>query len=433
MAKQKPVQPSEITLAESVIWLWRFFSSVRLALGLILLIAALSLLDAFTNAEIIGSVFFAVPAIMLLVNILICTLNRWKSLKAALHGGQIIQPESFFETGAVIGGIKLPNTQAAGAIEEILINHGYRVRKSTGDGIYIAADKNRYFRLGTVLTHFSLILFVGAFLWGAWFGFQETGFQVTEGQTAEVGHDTGLSLKLISFVYEQYDNGMPKDYRSQVVLYKNGQPVQEALIRVNHPLNYKGVRFYQSFFGTSAASLIVNDEKGEAVFEGNIPVTPVPEQPGYLQGYQELPEQGLTVIVMASNLPDDAMVPAGYLVIGLIKDEKQIGPELAPPDTPVVLGGYEFTFQKMVNYSGFQVSRDPANAFIWISSILFIIGLCAVFYFTHRQVWVLCREDGTGTTLFIQIHNKPGLNTASDLNNLEKEIRAKLPSSTGNA
>jgi cytochrome c biogenesis protein len=408
---------------------WRFFSSVRLALALILIIAVLSLLDAFTSAEVVGSVYFAVPAIMLMVNILICTLNRWKSLKTILRGGQITPPDTFFETGTIIIGLNRSATQIATAAENVLTSHGYRVRKASGDCTYLAADKNRYFRLGTYLTHFSLILFVAAFLVGAHFGFQDTQFRVTEGETEEVGHNTGLSLKLVSFIYEQYDNGTPKDYRSQVILYDNGQPVQEALVRVNHPLYYKGIRFYQSYYGTSAANLQINNEAGETIFDGNIPVTPLPDNPQYYQGYMELPEQGFDVVVMGSADPSDTMIPQGTIGIGLIKDNQQIGPELITENTPLMIEGSEFTFRQMLNYSGFQVSRDPANAFIWIASGLFILGLCAVFYFTYRQVWIRCREEETGVSLSIVMHSRPGFSTAADLKNLEQEIKDKLASS----
>ncbi len=431
MVKQGLKEPSGNPLAVSLKWLWRFFSSVRVALVLILVIAGMSLIGAFTTIDVFGSVYFAVPSIMLMVNIFICSLNRWKTLKATLRGGQLIQPETFFEKGIEIKGIRLPYSETAEVTEKILLIRGYRIRKSSGDGVHIAADKNRYFRLGTYLTHFSLILFVAAFLWGARFGFQDDGFIVIEGETGEVGHGTGLSLKLVSFVYEQYDNGTPKDYRSQVILYENGQQAQDALIRVNHPLNYKGIRFYQSFFGTAAVGLKISNETGVTIFDGSIPVAAIPENPQYYQGYQEFPGQGFSVVVMASAAPDDPMIPGGNIGIGIIRDGRQIGPELLPQGTPITIAGLELTFREMLDYSGFQVSRDPANAFIWIASGLFILGLCAVFYFPLRQVWVLIWEDGKGSKLSICIHNRSGISTAVDLRNLEKELRAKLPSTKG--
>ena len=321
--------------------------------------------------------------------------------------------------------IQLSSLEAGDIVEKILHSHGYRVRRSTSDSINLAADKNRYFRLGTYLSHLSLILFVAAFLIGFHFGFRDTNFAVNEGETRQVGHNTDLSLKLVSFIYEQYDNGMPKDYRSQVVLYENGQQVRETLIRVNHPLYYKGTRFYQSFFGT-AAKMEIRDENGQTVFGNSVPLNALSEDPRYSQGYIDLPAQGFSIRFIVSSIADDQMIPAGTLAVGIIQNGQQINLKLVQKDTPTVINGLEFTFQDLVKYSGFQISRDPTNAIIWIASALFIIGICAVFYFPHRQVWVLCRSEKEGSRLLVRSLGRAGFDTTTDLNNLVKEIKNRL-------
>ena len=45
----------------------------------------------------------------------------------------------------------------------------------------------------------------------------------------------------------------PSDYASDLVVYKDGQQVAAATIRVNEPLRFGDVTFYQSFFGAAAA------------------------------------------------------------------------------------------------------------------------------------------------------------------------------------
>jgi cytochrome c biogenesis protein len=431
MSKQETKQPTAGIVVVITKRLWQFFSSVRLALVLILVIAGMSLLDAFTSIAVIGSIYFAIPAIMLMVNIFVCSLNRWKILKTILRGPEIVHSDTFYQSGITIKNITLSYSETGGVIGKILEGKGYRLKNATGDGAYIAADKNRYFRLGTYLTHFSLILFVAAFLWGARFGFQDTSFTVNEGETREVGHGTGLSLKLVSFVYEQYENGMPKDYRSQVILYDNGQPAREALIRVNHPLYYKGIRFYQSYFGTGAANIQIRNESGDNIYSGSVSVSEIPEYPQYFLGRLDLPEQGFSVIVMAPAAPDDPMIPGGYLGIGIIRNGQEIGPDLVPQGVPTLIDSLEFTFGGMLPFSGFQVNRDPANAFIWIASALFLIGLCSVFYFPLRQVWAVSREEEHGSTLSVQMLSRPSFNTAAVLKDLEKEIKTQLPVLTG--
>ncbi len=434
MAKQESWELKSFSspFGASARWLWRFFSSVRLALILVLIIAGMSLLGALTPLNVFNSIYFAIPGTMLMFNILICSLNRWKSIKLALRGGEITQPESFYKTGTELKGIHLPYSQVGSVTEKILLSHRYRVRKLTGDSIHIAADKNRYSRLGTYLSHFSLILFVVAFLFGSHFGFRDTSFSVTEGETRQVGHNTNLSLKLVSFVYEEYENGMPKDYRSQVVVYENGQKVQETLIRVNQPLYYEGTRFYQSFFGT-AAKIQIRDEKGQTVFDDDVLFSTLPEDRRYYQGFFDLPEQGFIIRLIASSVAGDPMIPTETLAVGIIQNNQQINLKLVPQYTPTVINGLEFTFQEMLEYSGFQVSQDPTNALIWIASVLFIAGICSVFYFPHRQVWALCRTEGEVSRLQMRLLGKAGFDTTAELNNLVKEIEIKLPGYKGKA
>ncbi len=100
-------------------------------------------------------------------------------------------------------------------------------------------------------------------------GFVITSFIVPEGSVREVGYGTNLSLRLNSFVDEYYPDGVPKDYRSQVVLYEGGREVKQDTIQVNHPMSYAGIRFYQSFFGP-AAKIQVKSASGEVIYGDSV-------------------------------------------------------------------------------------------------------------------------------------------------------------------
>ncbi len=59
----------------------------------------------------------------------------------------------------------------------------------------------------------------------------------------------GSLLHLDDFRYERYDDGRPRDWVSVVTLEKNGGKIKEGFeIRVNTPLRYKDLTFYQSTF-----------------------------------------------------------------------------------------------------------------------------------------------------------------------------------------
>ncbi|MHB8277846.1 MAG: cytochrome c biogenesis protein ResB [Candidatus Humimicrobiaceae bacterium] len=462
-------------LSKSVVnWLWRLFSSVRLAVILILVITGLSLLGAllvqvpseiakdpqlYSNwvdtvarskvgvwapllsalrlFNVFNSLWFIIACTLLMLNIFICRVNRWSSISLSLRGSVVKQNENFYfndNTHAELKDIQAPFSEAAMITEKILKGRGYRTRtESDENNIYIAADKNRYYRLGTYFSHFSLILFVLAFIASSYFGFRDMSFTVPVGSIREIGHDTALSLQLISFVDEYYDNGTPKDYRSEVVLYENSQPVKRAIIQINHPLVYKGIRFFQSYFGP-ATKMQVRDENGNDVFNDNVPMDSsfVTEGARRYEGFFELhlPEASLYNIRLISSAvnAEDPMIPAGYIAVDVSQDSKQIDFKLVKLGTPKVVGGLEFTFLEESKYSGFQVSQDPMNILIWIASILFIIGICAVFYFPYRQVWVLSQPLGQGSSrLLIRTRAPRGFRDTSELNTLVNKIEKELP------
>ncbi len=362
-----------------------------------------------------------------MLNILICSLNRWKEISLSLRGGSVKKKEDFYALGtsASLKEIKAQALEATLISEKVLKARGYRTRtQSDKINTYISADKNRYYRLGTYFSHFSLILFVLAFVASSYLGFRDISFTVPEGHFRQVGHDTALSLELVSFVDEYYDNGRPKDYRSEVILYEDSIPVKTATIQVNHPLVYKGVRFYQSYFGP-ASKMEVHDENGNNVFSGNVPMDSSFDIEGVRrnEGFFDLPAKGLSVRLIGSAVNgQDFMIPPGSVAVDLREGTNQIDFRLVWLGEPATVGDFEFTFLEDSSYSGFQVSHDPASILIWIASALFILGICSVLYFPYRQVFILSKQ----ASLLIRTRAPRGFRSTQELNALAGQIENKL-------
>lgn len=427
--REPPPPGSSAGITERV---WRFFSSIKLALILILVIGAFSLVGAFLpDIDMFHSWWFLGAGALLTLNIFVCSVNRWSNIRNSLNGGAIKQKDTFYTTGnsrAEISAVPQGHAEAAKIPGKVLRQHGYRVRvENDKDHTYIAADKNRYFRLGTYVSHLSLILLVLAYILGSYLGFRNLDFTIAEGETREIGYNTGLAVKLISFVDEYYPDNTPKDYRSEVILYENGQEVRQAQVRVNYPLSYKGVRIYQSFFGSAVRMQI---RQGDIIlFQGNVPLDNVIESQGIQRyvGFIEMPGTGLTIRLIGSAVnASDPMIPRGQLAVDMRQNGTQVGLKLAQKGVPVTINDTEFTYQADTRFSGFQVSSDPANVFIWIASSLFILGISLVFYFPYRQIWVLSKSQTAGNTqMLIRMGAAKGFN-ASELESLAKEIRKNL-------
>jgi cytochrome c biogenesis protein len=423
---------------KSIKWLWRLFSSVKLAIALILIITALSVIGIFTSADLFSSWYFIAAGTLLMLNILICNINRWKGIQKNLKGSRIKQSEDFFkeqDKATASRDLQYDATEVLQAVKATLQKRGYRLRLGKdNDDIYIAVDKNRFFILGTYLSHLSIILLVLAYIIGSTLGFRESAFIVAEGATEELGYDTGLSLELISFTDSYYEDGTPSDYASEVILYKDGVEVARTVIRVNYPLNYGGIRFYQSFFGPAAVIQVTKN--GETVFSDNVALYGSFDSYGYYRnvGFIDVEESklSLAIITPAFNTPDP-MIPEGQLAILAYKNGAEVGVHLLEKMTPLEIDDVILSYESDAQYSGFQVKSDPANALVWIACSLFIIGLVMVFYFPHSQMWLLIKSTSPGhSTLLVRVMASKAFNNTAVLNDSISGIENRLKEASGN-
>jgi cytochrome c biogenesis protein len=244
-------------------YLWRFFTSIRLTLALISIIVLLGIVSIFLvqspqgmsygsagyyawleNAvrpdfgiwtdtlsffglfDVFHSPLFLGTGILLVINILCCSVSRLPAFKNILTLRLPAKSAADFEKSPVILCTGSSATNTVLSVTNVLLRQKYRVRtEQQGEGVFVAANKYAFSRLGTLVSHLSLILLIIGFLVGSFSGFHDNTFIVAEGYTREIGHNTGLTLGLVSFAAEFWPDGTPQEYRSDVVLFKNGQPV----------------------------------------------------------------------------------------------------------------------------------------------------------------------------------------------------------------
>ena len=449
--------------------LWQLLRSPRLTLFIILVLAALGLVGIFLMQapsevasdpesyrqwvegiarpryggwtglfsalrffDMFHSPWFLAAGSLLMLNILFCTLGRWKAVISAVGGGEIKQATSFFRTGTdrAEAAIKALPAAAAEATTDVLKKHGYSAAAETSGGtVNIAARKNRLSPLGTFLTHLSLILFVLGFLVTAIWGFRHPVFIVAEGSKETLDHGTGLTLELRSFEDEYWPDGSPKDFRSSVVLYSGEQEVAQTVVRVNSPLNYRGVSFYQASFGPAVRMSIRSD--AESLYDGSLPLTQtfVNEGATRYAGRLELPEPGLAVVLLSTayNVADPVIGEdqVGMLVYRLGAEEPAAF-EVLDAGVPLTADNLEFSFAGQEQFSVFQVTRNPGIALVWIACGAMLVGLGLVFYLPYRRLWVLVEpEKGEASRVMVRGAGRSSPGTG-EMNAVLQQVKNRL-------
>jgi len=287
---------------------WRFFSSVKTAVVIILVMACLIAVGTFVEQEafvgsdpetfykekygtfgkwayalgltdMYGSWWFKLLAFMLGTSLIVCSLDRAVPLYRALAKQQVRKHREFLLRQKVVYQGPLPRPDGGpdgrdaerflSAFADVLRKKRYRVTAEEGA---LLAEKNRFSRWGPYINHVGLIILLAGLLMRGipgWHMDQMVGF--LEGVPTPIP-DTPYWLLNERFSVELYpeeevperlrERGMavPKRFETRAVLYRcldrcdtpGREPVLEEVhrhdIEVNKPLKYDGLLAYQVDF-----------------------------------------------------------------------------------------------------------------------------------------------------------------------------------------
>ena len=231
--------------------IWRFFCSVRAAifeiafLALLVLIGTLRgssvprtiadtipaltpLVDRWYDWEVFQSVPFIGVLTILSIAVAVCTLNRAPGIWQAIAHPTVETTHGFLRNADTSVRFESPSDmETLGAqVEAELKKNGFRTLSCDRPGErHIYADRWRFSRLATFPFHLALFMLpVGGIVVPAW-GFIENEFVVPEGSVRDLGHGTGLSVRLDDFSEVYREDGSPMVYRSDITLLKDSQPI----------------------------------------------------------------------------------------------------------------------------------------------------------------------------------------------------------------
>jgi cytochrome c biogenesis protein len=284
---------------------WNFFSSVKVAVGIIVITLIASAIGTIfpqqqyipvpvpTEADVaryysdtygtLGELYYALGfhnlysswwfvslLVMLGTSLVICSLDRVIPLYKALNKPRLHQHVSFLKGQKIYGETVLPDdtdkaaflSQAATALKR----KGYRIFR---DGDSLLAEKARFSRWGPYVNHIGLIIFLLGVLMRNIPGFYLDQFVwVREGQTVSLP-DTPYYVQNLGYKTEYWSEeempqqldlkggAIPKSFQTDAVLYLNknadlpgAKPdlveVKRGPIVVNHPMVYEDLMLYQS-------------------------------------------------------------------------------------------------------------------------------------------------------------------------------------------
>jgi cytochrome c biogenesis protein len=341
---------------------------------------------------------------VLTLAVVVCTVNRAPGIMASIRRPAIKVPGRLFERAPLRAEFHytgLTPEQAQVQTAKVLGARRYRLVPTRDGAVHsVFADKNRYAKLGTFVNHLGIISILAAGVLGSAIGWRDNAFMVPEGSSRPVGHDTGLVVRNDGFTDEYFPSGTPKDFRSDLVLLRDGQEVARKTIRVNDPLEVNGIRFHQAFFGP-AVVMRVTDAQGNVLFDDGVALgyefdgTGIPRNGGFfILGNRQY---AVYVLVPAARREPDPEIPAGSVRLEIF-EPRQPRPsaiETLAQGSPQEIMGFTFEFVRERQFSGLQVVYNPAVNLIWLAAGCMLLGILAVFNFPLRRIWARAEPEGS--------------------------------------
>jgi cytochrome c biogenesis protein len=424
---------------------WHFLTSMRLALVLILALAVLGLIgtlviqapagvqgDAASKADwldqvrpkyggwtnlmdalglfnIFNSIVFRVIAAGLVISTLACSIHRIPGLWKTATKPHVSVGEAFFEHAPQHERIAFDGT-AAEALDQVqgaFRRHHFRTIIEDDGTYHLYADRFRWAPFAGLIGHLALVVIVVGAMVGATLGFRDSAFVLAEGSSAAVPTMSGLTVKLVDFQDSYYTTtGAPADYVSQLVLMQDGKQVMSQAVRVNSPMRYGDISFYQSFYGP-AAEMVATDSSGKQLFADGVALAWQSNDGVHAVGSFTLPSQGLTVWVEDNAGSSDTVVRPGQVGVNVYQSSSGtlVGSQSLDPGKPATIGGVTFTFVRPIEFTGLSIAKDPGAPIIWIGCALLFFGFVIRFTITHRRIWarIAPRPEGGSTVALASV------------------------------
>ena len=447
--------------------LWRFLTSMRVAMILMLAIAALAIpgtllrqipvaalataqdhsdwldsvrpyyggwtnpLDTLQLFNVFNSVLFRVLVAALTISLIACSIHRIPGVIRTVTRPRVDVGPAFFEHApqheAIVAHRSLAETQAA--VDGVLRGRRYRTLTTDDGVVHVYADQYRWLSFSGLVAHLAIVAILLGAIIGGTFGYRDPDFTIAEGGTRAVTSEPGVTMKLIDFT-DTYDpiSGAPIDYASQVLLYRDGAQIASQTIRVNDPLHYDGLTFYQASYG-NAAAITIKDAAGNQLASGGIPYEYSVTSQNRPLGILTIPNSNFVLWVLGTSGNAGDTVKPGQVELQVFQQggTTPVADQVIDQGKPATIAGLTMTFDRDSQYTRLNVARDPGVPLVWGGALLLFAGFAVRFMFPHKRVWarITGRPNG-GAVVGLATLSQKNVATGTEFEHIVNDIRTAL-------
>lgn len=371
---------------------------------------AIEILEFFGMFDLYHSSWFVFLLLLFGVNNICATIEMWPRHKKLMKSKKRDLSESALQNQQQYTEVELKDNETG---LKAKLKKAFQEPEffDSPEGRRFFINKRPWAHLGVYIVHLGVIIILLGGVWGSIEGF-EGQMLLAEGEMSNKifvkNRNIGRNIRFLDFQVkchkiwiETYENGTPKDYFSDLEVFKDGKSVARKVIQVNDPLSYGGVSLYQATYNTrqvneeSFYELQYFDRKTE---EAEIIRFPMDAEELTFKGKK------LTLLAYKENLSipvDGGVQESGEFISfdygnGAKPEKILLFKDIPKADLvyrPKAAGHFVFR-GKIENFdleaiTGLQVARDPGANVVFFGSAILMLGVFVTFFVSHDKVWGL--------------------------------------------
>lgn len=424
--------------------LWRFFADVRVGVGLLVLLAILTMAGTFIPqvtgniSDVTGYIdkvgrdrgdlynrlglfdlynawYFNGTLGLMCLALIVVSLDRFPKQWKLFRQWQPVPSLAKFRTSSIRDRLELSGApRFRTEIRSALASVFGKVTETEKDGaVHFYVNRGRINRLGFYFVHAGILTLSFGSYYGSKSGFSYGQMRILEGfstskfllvdrldeQLEPVVYRMELPFEVrndrftVEFYRDQKTGALTdraKEFRSKLTFFEEGREVLRTDVLVNHPVTYRGVTFYQASY--EKAGGVAHLLMGKPADQVPVAIEAELEKPFRIAGSD-------TVYTVLHYLPEFITEKQGDLGPAIVVERKD--PDGANVEQfPVLLnyptadgfrnGEHVFILKKFVPryITGLQLTADPGINIVWAGCALMVLGLVISFYVPHRQIWI---------------------------------------------
>ncbi|MCL4490856.1 MAG: cytochrome c biogenesis protein ResB [Nitrospirae bacterium] len=364
--------------------------------------------------QVFTSVWFLILTALVALSL---ALSVFYQTKALMKSGKFIRKEitgSSFKDYLSFEAVRNPQLEAGRAgdeIKRIFKDRGYRPYPASEGSGYFAFGKNRTGRWGGVMFHTGLLIVIIAALYGL--AFQKRGFvQLIQTDTFQ-GRDEewrtkrlgvfaedfrpGFQVHLDTFAPAYWENGKVRELESSLIITDDKGESREFPLSLRSPIEFRGVKIYQSeYYGYSLGLILEREGKGPVITHF---LLDAPDKKGKpFAGRTDFPA---TAYIFDMKFYPDLTAPSLYATLpGVDLTVTEKGEPrfkgMVLLNQRMLFDNDTLTFAQLHYWTGLYFTANYGMPLVYSGFALSTLGAIMIFAAPYKEVHVKIAEDEGG-------------------------------------